>query len=142
MVEIVTARKTFAVVYERDDNRSWFVHCPGVKGAHSHGRTLASARENIREAIAIVLDLEEDAVFGLSEEIKLRHPGLQQAIDLAASQRTEALHAQQLAAKATTEAITESMSSGDVLSNRDLAELLGLSHQRVQQLVATLTSDG
>jgi hypothetical protein len=33
------------------------------------------------------------------------------------------------------------MGGDDALSNRDLAELLGLSHQRVQQLVSDLISD-
>jgi predicted RNase H-like HicB family nuclease len=134
----MTEHRTFRVVYERDDNGRWFVHCPDVQGAHSHGRTLPSSRENIREAIAIVLDLEDDTSLDLSEEIRLRDSDLQQAINEATSQRADARTLQQLAAQATREAIFESMGSDDALSNRDLAELLGLSHQRVQQLVAEL----
>ncbi|MFV1971157.1 MAG: type II toxin-antitoxin system HicB family antitoxin [Acidimicrobiia bacterium] len=134
----MTKQRTFRVVYERDDNGRWFVRCPDVQGAHSHGRTLPSSRENIREAIAIVLDLEDDTSFGLSEEIRLRDSDLQQAIDEATSQRADARRLERLAAQATREAISESTASKDALSNRDLAELLGLSHQRVQQLASEL----
>jgi predicted RNase H-like HicB family nuclease len=134
----MTKRRTFRVVYERDDNRRWFVRCPDVQGAHSHGRTLPSSRENIREAIAIVLDLEDDTSFDLSEEIRLRDSDLQRAISEATTRRADTRRLKQLAAQATREAISESMGSEDALSNRDLAELLGLSHQRVQQLASEI----
>ena len=137
----MTKKRTFDVVYERDDNGSWFVHCIDVQGAHSHGRTLASARENIREAIAIVLDLENNSRIELSEDIRLRDVELQHAIEKAASQRADAQRIQLLATQTTREALSECMGGDDALSNRDLAELLGLSHQRVQQLVSDLTSD-
>jgi predicted RNase H-like HicB family nuclease len=141
MADAMTEQRTFRVVYERDDNGRWFVRCPDVQGAHSHGRTLPSSRRNIREAIAIVLDLEDDTSFDLSEEIRLHDSELQQAINDATTQRADVRRLEQLAAQATREAISESMGSNDALSNRDLAELLGLSHQRVQQLAADLTRD-
>jgi predicted RNase H-like HicB family nuclease len=137
----MTRKRTFEVMYEREDNGSWFVHCIDLQGAHSHGRTLASARENIREAIAIVLNLEDNARIELSEDIRLRDAVLQHAIEKAASQRADAQKIQLLATQATKEALSECMGGDDALSNRDLAELLGLSHQRVQQLVSDLISD-
>lgn len=140
VADAVTEHRTYRVVYERDDNGRWFVHCPDVQGAHSHGRTLSSSRDNIREAIAVVLDLEDDTSFDLSEKIRLSDSELQQAINTATSQRADARKLEQLAARATSEAISESIGSDDALSNRDLAELLGLSHQRVQQLAAEIRS--
>lgn len=74
--------------------------------------------------------------FDLSEEIRLRDSDLQRAISDATSQRAGARRAERLAAQATRAAISESIGSKDALSNRDLAELLGLSHQRVQQLAS------
>ena len=58
----------YRVVFEPDDNNSWFVRCPTVPEAHSQGRTMTEARANIREAIAVVLDIDPSA-FGLVEEV-------------------------------------------------------------------------
>ncbi len=57
----------YRVVFEPDDNNSWFVRCP-TAGAHSQGRTLTEARANIREAIAVVLDVDP-ATFDLVEKV-------------------------------------------------------------------------
>ena len=57
----------YRVVFEADDNNTWFVRCP-TTGAHSQGRTLTEARDNIREAIAVVLDIDPSA-FDLVEEV-------------------------------------------------------------------------
>jgi predicted RNase H-like HicB family nuclease len=56
------------VVFEPDDNNSWFVRCPTAPGALSHGRTLTEARANIREEIALVLDVDP-STFDLVEEV-------------------------------------------------------------------------
>ena len=53
--------------YIVDDNGAWFVKVADIPGPHSHGRTIAAARKNIREAIALVLDLNDDASFDLTE---------------------------------------------------------------------------
>ena len=124
------------VVFERDDNRRWFVHCSDLPGAHSHGRTLASARFNIREAIALVLDIAESSDIDLVEDIRLSDPVLQESVEQARQLRHRAIGLEQQARSATLEAIERSAVSDTALSLRDLADLLGLSHQRVQQLVA------
>lgn len=138
MAHDMNKRRAFSVVYERDDNNRWFVRCPDVQGAHSHGRTLASSRRNIREAIAIVLDLDKEEGFDLSEEIRLGDESLQDAIEQATERRELALASERVAAVATRSAILRALESADTLSNRDLAELLNLSHQRVQQLASEI----
>lgn len=90
MVENMTERTVHHVVFERDDNDRWFVHCPDLPGAHSHGRTLASARSNIREAIALVLDVAEGSSFDLVEDIQLNDPTLQDATTRARGIRDQA----------------------------------------------------
>lgn len=134
MAERLKDKASYEVVFERDDNNRWFVRCPDVQGAHSHGRTLAAARANIREAIGVVLDLDDDAVFDLKEVVRLPDPHLQRLVDRARELRESASEAEEDARRATIEAVVESTGSSTSLSLRDLADLLGLSHQRVQQL--------
>ena len=136
MAENMTERTVHHVVFERDDNDRWFVHCPDLPGAHSHGRTLASARSNIREAIGLVLDTEDGSNITLVEDIRLGDAVLQGSVEQARQLRHRAIGLAQQARTATLEAIERSTVSDTALSMRDLADLLGLSHQRVQQLVA------
>jgi predicted RNase H-like HicB family nuclease len=136
MAEKVTTQPTYRVVFERDDNNRWFVRCPDIAGAHSHGRTLASARTNIREAIALILDITDDTSISLAEEIRLPHPDLQQAVRRARCLRERAHEIEEEARNATFDAITVSLDTDSSLGVRDLADLLGISHQRVQQLAA------
>jgi predicted RNase H-like HicB family nuclease len=45
----------FTAVIERDGK--WFVaYCPEVPGANGQGRSKAEAKENLAEAIALILD--------------------------------------------------------------------------------------
>ena len=59
----------YRVVFEPDDDNSWFVRCPTAPGAQSQGRTLTEARANIREAIAEMADVDPSA-FDLVEEVR------------------------------------------------------------------------
>lgn len=136
MAESVTARTAYRVFFERDDNNRWFVRCPDVPGAHSHGRTLASARANIQEALALVLESTDDTLFDLTEEIRLPDADLQESVDRARSLRERAIAMNQEARDASFEAVNRSLGTESVLGLRDLADLLGISHQRVQQLAA------
>lgn len=136
MAEENMTQTAYTVTYDRDDNHRWFVRCPAVPGAHSHGRTLASARSNICEAIALVLDLPDDTEFDLIEVIRVSDPGLQRALDRARNLRQRARELDEQCQAATLDAVTTSDNSGDSIGMRDIAELLGISHQRVQQLAS------
>ena len=106
-------RAAYEVTYERDSNDRWFVHCPSVPGAHSHGRTLASARSNIREAIALVLDIRDESAFDLFDTICLSDAELQAALDTARNMRRRAVDLDEKASNATLEAVEASVSSED-----------------------------
>jgi predicted RNase H-like HicB family nuclease len=136
MAEKNMTETAFEVTYDRDDNHRWFVRCPEVPGAHSHGRTLASARSNIREAIALVLDLPDDTDFDLTEVIRVSDTALQSALNHARDLRQRARELDEQSQAATMEAVAASDDSEDSIGMRDIAELLGISHQRVQQLAA------
>ncbi len=126
------------VIYRRDDNGLWFAKAPEIRGAHSHGRTLATARRNIREAIALVLDSDDDRSFGLEEEFHLDERKVQAAIKKARALRNRAAEIDSAAQIATEDALLAALNANAGLSLRDLGELLGLSFQRVQQLATKL----
>jgi predicted RNase H-like HicB family nuclease len=50
-------KNRYTVVYEKSD-KWWAVRVEGLPGALSQGRTLTEARENIKEAIVMVLEAE------------------------------------------------------------------------------------
>lgn len=130
------AKDVYKVVYRRDDNGSWFVKAPEVPGAHSHGRTLASARRNIREAIALVLDIDDDQNMQLEEDFHLRDPKVQAAIKKARTLRDRAAKMDSEVQTATEDALSVALDPKG--GAQPPGELLGLSFQRVQQLATKL----
>jgi predicted RNase H-like HicB family nuclease len=57
-------RNEFTAIIERDGD--WYVaYCPEIPGANGQGRTKAEARQNLAEAIALILeDRRDDALRG------------------------------------------------------------------------------
>ncbi len=57
----------FTAIIEQDGE--WYVaYCPEVPGANGQGRTLEECRQNLAEAIALILeDRREDALRGVPE---------------------------------------------------------------------------
>ena len=119
-------RREYHAHYSLDDNGSWFVKVANLPGAHSHGRTIVAARKNIREAVALVLDLDDYNGFDVTETFDI--PNRDQ-LDTVLALRTSARTIVNDADQATREYITRSD-----LSVRDLSELVGLSFQRIQQI--------
>ena len=60
-------RNEFTAIIERDED--WFIaYCPEIPGANGQGRTPDEARENLGEAIALILqDRREDALRGVPD---------------------------------------------------------------------------
>ena len=58
----------FTVVFEQDED--WYIaYCLEVPGANSQGKTMAEARKNVAESIALMLeDRREDGRRGLPPE--------------------------------------------------------------------------
>jgi predicted RNase H-like HicB family nuclease len=58
-------RNEFTAIIERDEE--WFIaYCPEVPGANGQGRTIEECRENLAEAIELILeDRRQDALRGL-----------------------------------------------------------------------------
>lgn len=51
-------KKRYTVVFEKSD-KWWAVHVEGLPGAFSQGKTLEEARENIRDAISLIVESAE-----------------------------------------------------------------------------------
>lgn len=128
--------KTYYATLELDPrSRQWMADVEGLP-VHTWGRSLKKVKEYAHEALAVHLDVDAAQVRG---RLVFRPPHLPpsvlRAIEKAEAARTQAESAATKAAEAKAAAARALV--GDVhLSMRDAAELLGLSHQRVQQLLA------
>jgi len=131
-------RKRFEVVFEPDEGGAWNASIPAVRGCVTWGRSLVAARRYIREALATCVDelggraqqIAHDAQ--LDERFVLGEQS-QNALDEYLAARTQAAEIQKLMqARATLAAKVLTKH----LSLRDAGELLGLSHERVSQVIA------
>lgn len=122
----VTRRQVKVVIRrDPDDRAAWLANVTGVRGAQTFGRSLAEAKRHAVEAAALWYDVEPDE-FDVAWDIRLG--------DLAKplSQARDAIaHAEADRARRDT-AVRALTDAG--MSYRDIAELLGLSHQRVAQI--------
>ena len=50
----------FHVTLDRDEDGVWVVECPSIPGCVSQGTTKEEALDNIREAIALCLEVRSD----------------------------------------------------------------------------------
>ncbi len=128
----MTRTKNYVAVYDRDpESDAWIVHIKGIAGCQTYGRSLRQAEARIREALALWLDRDPD---GLS--ITPVWPS--EFVDAAAqvSQARQVASAASRQAQATTEKAARKLERMG-LSRRDAADILGISHQRVQQLLAS-----
>jgi predicted RNase H-like HicB family nuclease len=122
--------KTYTAIYELDpDDHAWNVHIKGLTGCHTYGRSIRRAQSRIREALALWLDVTPSTL-----RIRDQLPGdLATVADDVAKARAAALRADERARAQIIAAVHTLTGRGR--SRRDAAELLGLSHQRVHQLV-------
>lgn len=61
-------RNEFTAIIERDGE--WYIaYCPEIPGANGQGRTKEECRENLAEAIALILeDRRQDGLRGVPED--------------------------------------------------------------------------
>jgi len=123
--------KTYVVVYERDESGHWTATVPSVKGCHSYGRSINEARVRVREALGLFVQGAKRAQ--LVDDVRLPAAARSLLTKLRAT-RARAERQQAQAMRATRDVARRLSEVG--LSVRDTGELVGVSHQRVQQLLA------
>jgi predicted RNase H-like HicB family nuclease len=123
--------KTYTVTYERDDKGFWVARVKGVAGCHTQGRTIAQARDRIREALALFDEHADEARLEDNVRLPVDVNRLVSAQRSARSKRA-AMEARlsDLNVKAA-RALTRQVG----LSLRDAGELLGASQESVRQWV-------
>jgi len=123
--------KQVTVIFERDEDSWWVASAKEIAGCHTQGRSIAQARQRFVEALGLFVDSPDKVV--LVEDIRLPATA-RRVVDASAEARAEADQRVQRAQASTIEA-ARTLNRDLELSARDVSELLGLSHQRVQQLL-------
>jgi len=128
----------YTAVFEPDAAGRWLAHVAEVPGCHTHGRTLDQARRRLREALSLWVDDAGGAE--LAEDVRLPSRA-RESLRRSRAARLRAEQERTTAAKAVREA-ARTLVDELHLGLRDAGELLGLSHQRVQQLVRESAEKG
>lgn len=118
--------------YVRDpDDDAWLVSVDGQPGCQTYGRSLRQARARIREALAAWLD-RDPASLAVTDCLPADLEAISQQV---AHRRSEADEAGTAAEAVAAQAARDLAARG--LSRTDAAAILGVSHQRVQRLLAS-----
>jgi predicted RNase H-like HicB family nuclease len=123
--------KRYTIVYERDEDGWWVASVKQIAGCHTQGRSVVQARKRIKEAIALFIDDSRNVEF--VDQILLPAYA-KKAVDQYNSARAKASLEKervQKIAHGTVSLLAEKLK----LSVRDVGEILGLSHQRIHQLI-------
>lgn len=122
----------YVVTYEKDEGGWWIAELRGVPGVNSDGRTVAEARGRVREALGLAVGDAAAARAELIDEVRL--PAEARKLVTRATGARARLEEVQAEAQASTVEAVRALRGKLGLSVRDIADLLGISHQRVQQL--------
>ena len=112
----------------------WAITVPELAGVFSQAKRLDQVESQAREAIAMMLDIDETAVEPL--EIHVTPPAT--ASDLLENLRTSVTVAAKAEAKAARIRLEAALAlRAEGLPMRDVGRLIGVSHQRVHQLLSS-----
>ena len=124
-------RKTYTARCQRSGDW-WAISVPDLRGVHTQARRLEKAEAMVRDAIALFLDVPSDSFDVRIEPVLPRD--LQGKVGRARRVRGEAELLQREAAIASAEVAADLVRTAH-LTVRDAGHVLGLSHQRITQLL-------
>lgn len=123
---------TYVVRVRRGASNWWVIEVPSVPGVITQARRIDQVEEMARDALGLFLDVDPA---GLEVQVDLELPeAWARVVDDARQARVASEKADRAAADAVRRAARELTSAG--LSMRDVGSIMGVSHQRVAQLVA------
>lgn len=125
-----TTPRRVTAIYNRDTDGTWLVHLAEEERCHTFGRTFTKARTMIRDAAALWYDTDP-VDLEVDDQLAGDH---QAALDRLRQLRDET-EARQAELRAATADVVRDLQGLD-LTERDIAALVGLSHQRVHQIAA------
>ncbi len=112
----------------------WAITVPALDGVFSQAKRLDQVEDRAREAISLMLDVDEDDVGDLDVVVTppARVADLLGALEASVAAADEATRAAVAARREIAELLR-----AEGLPLRDVGELIGVSHQRVSQLLAS-----
>jgi len=128
-VRDIETRNSYKVLLS-EEGGVWLIESIGLQGVRSFGRTVTSAVDNVREAIAAAEDLDEwddlDVVITVGDD----------ATAAALDRLRDAKRHEESAAAERDKAVRDAIAAlrAEGMSYRDIGTVIGLSHQRVAQL--------
>jgi uncharacterized protein YjiS (DUF1127 family)/predicted RNase H-like HicB family nuclease len=114
------------------EGRDWLADVPEVEGTHTYARTLTGLDREVREAIAVGLDLDDDYQGDLEWDFRGAPAQLARAAETA-RRRREAREQLDALTDESARQTRELVSAG--LSTRDVARVVDLTPGRVSQIV-------
>lgn len=126
----MTKRKNYTARYRREDGW-WIVTVDELDGVFTHARRIAQVEPLIRDAIALWLEVEPN---GFDVQLQPDLPAdVADTVMAAVDDRRAAEVAKAQAAHSTSNAVVTLISSG--MPTRDVGQLVGISYQRVAQIL-------
>ena len=123
--------KTYRATVTREDGY-WVAVVDGLRGGATETRTFAALEDEVRDLVAGLTDTDEDSFqleLELSDEMKRARDAI-----LAMKRARESLAATRDEYEATQREAARTLHE-EHLSARDSAKLIGVSHQRISQLL-------
>ena len=127
----MTERRIYQATAERDGS-TWLIRVPAISRS-TQARRLDQADDMARDLIALMTD-EDPSSFDVEIRAELA-PHLGRLVQIAVERTASARH-EQLMASLASRAAAHALTQGG-LTVRDAGRLLGISYQRVQQLLAS-----
>ena len=129
--------KRYLAVYDRDEDGRWNVEIPAVKGCYTYGRTIAQARERIREALGLFVKMKNAEHVTIVDDVRL--PAVvRRRVARLKDTRVNAEKSQRALGQAQRAAAVQLRDAG--LSFRDSGEIMGCTRQRAEQLANHVTA--